>query len=112
MDLQIFKLEYSWYEGDCGSILLAKNVSLDEFEKDLIKSRDFAISLLGKKSSEEGYDIECLPEYYSKIIEFLKSKLGYLECRYDKNLTYSVDDYFNSSINIFKSESKVDRIQL
>jgi len=47
--MNIFKLEYDWYEGEHEETLLGKETTEQEFEIDLIKARKFAESLIGNK---------------------------------------------------------------
>ena len=49
MEFNLFKIKYTWYEGEYEETSLGKNVKIEEFEKDLIGARDFAKSLIGKK---------------------------------------------------------------
>ncbi len=111
--MKIFKIEYNWYEGEHSETLLGKNVKTDEFEKDLIKAQKFAESLIGKeiKNGEylgKGYRVTCLPEYYEQIIWFLTTKLGYIDCDFDKDIKYAVDDDSNKKIQLSKAEKKTE----
>jgi len=95
--IHIFKIRYEWHEGDFGETLLAKDVTKEQFEKDLIEARDFAESLKGKEIKEvsslgKGYSTECLPEFYAQIIWFLTEKKGYSDCQYDESEEYYIDD--------------------
>jgi hypothetical protein len=115
--MNIFKIEYYWPEDEHGETLLGKNVERKEFEKDLIKAKKFAESLIGKEIKEEsylgkGYRVQCLPEYYEQIIWFLTEKLGYSECQYNENITYNLDDYANKKIEITKNEKKTEMRKL
>lgn len=110
-ELNIFKVEYDWCEGEHGEELLGKSVERKEFEKDLIKAKNFAKSLIGKeiKSGEylgKGYIVQCLPEYYRQIIWFLEKKLGYIICCFDKNISYSIEDFSENEIYVNKTENK------
>ena len=96
--MNIFKIEYNWYEDDHEEVLLGKNVEREEFEKDLIKAKEFAESLIGIEIKEreylgKGYRVDCLPEYYSQIVWFLTEKLGYIICSYDTKITYDINDH-------------------
>jgi len=95
-ELTIFKIEYSWYEGEYSKTYLAKDVDLKTFEKDLIEARNFAQSLIGKEVEHDylgkGYSVECRPEYYEQIIWYLINKLEYFSCSIEKDVTYDVDD--------------------
>jgi hypothetical protein len=113
-DFNIFKIEYNWYEGEHSEVLIGKRVSIKEFEKDLIKAKQFAESLIGKKIKfgeylGKGYRVECLPEFYAQILWYLTEKLGYIYCYYDENICYSVDDLLEKKIQITKFEKKIER---
>ncbi len=113
-NLNIFKIEYDWYEEDHEDILLGKDIKKEQFEKDLIKAKEFAESLIGKEIQEggylgKGYSVECLPEYYHQIVWFLIEKLGYIKCDYDEDITYYVEDDSDKKISVNKSEKKIER---
>lgn len=95
----IFKIEYNWCEGEHEETFMEKDVDKDQFERDLIKAKEFAESLMGKEVKDnylgKGYSVECLPEYYEQIIWFLTNKMGYIECYFDDNISYHVDDNNN-----------------
>ena len=115
--MKIFKIEYQWYEGEHDETLLGKNVEVDKFEKDLIKAKEFAESLIGKDIKEgeylgKGYRVSCLPEYYEQIIWFLTTKLQYVECDYDNNIKYAVDDNSDKKIHLSKAEKKIERVDI
>lgn len=115
--MRIFKIEYHWYEGEYDKTLIGKDVSDEEFEKDLIKAKEFAESLIGNeiKNGEylgKGYKVSCLPEYYEQIIWFLKTKLGYVECDYDTDIKYAVDDDQDKKIHLSKSVKKVEWVDI
>jgi len=114
--MKIFKIQYNWYEGEYDDALLGKDVEKVEFERDLVKAKDFAISLLGKESRElgKGYRVECRPEYYQQIIWYLEEKLGYVRCWMDDYVYYDVDDNHSpeEKISVIKSERKVERNNL
>lgn len=110
-NLNIFKIRYEWYEGDCGETLLAKDTPKEQFEKDLIEAKNFAENLKGRKINEgsylgKGYTVECLPEFYEQIIWFLTEKKGYSECMYYDSEEYYVDDGINKEIDIQKRVQK------
>ena len=97
--MNIFKIYYDWYEGEHEEILLGKTIDKEEFEKDLVEAKNFAINLIGKKINDhnylgKGYAIECLPEYYEQIIWYLTNKLGYIDCCFDEDISYKVDDNY------------------
>ena len=39
--MNIFKIEYNWYEGEHEEILLAKDTEREQFEKDLLEAKKF-----------------------------------------------------------------------
>ncbi len=116
-ELNLFKVEYHWVEGEYNSSLLGKAVEREEFEKDLLKAKEFAQSLMGKEIKGYdylgvGYTIECLPQFYAQIVWFLIEKLGYLNCRFQESISYDVDDWPDKKIMIHKSEIKTERREL
>ena len=115
LKMNIYKIEYYWHEGEHEETFLAKDVSKDEFEKDIIKAREFAESLIGKGMEYDylgkGYSVECLPQYYRQIIWFLTNKLGYIDCLIDSEISYQIEDYENRII-IQKSEKKIETKEL
>lgn len=115
--MRIFKIEYQWYEGDYSETLLGKDVSAEEFEKDLIKAKEFAESLIGKNINKgeylgKGYKVECLPEFYEQIIWFLITKLGYIDCDYDTDVKYAVDDNSDKKIHLSKALKNIEWVDL
>ena len=118
-EIRIFKIEYSWCEGDYDKSLVGKNVSVKEFEKDLKEARNFAESLIGIEVERDylgkGYAVECLPEFYRQIIWFLINKKGYLECEYNYLMSYDIDDSTRSGkieIIINKVEKITEREEI
>ena len=115
--MNIFKVEYSWYEGEHEETLLGKNVEREEFEKDLIKSKEFAEKLIGKEIREgeylgKGYSVECLPQYYRQVIWFLTEKLGYVELYFDEDISYDINDSSDKNLSVTRFEKKVDSVEL
>ena len=113
-DIRLFKICYQWYEGEYQETLLGKQVTEEEFEKDITEARKFAQSLLGKEIEEgsylgKGYSVACLPEYYHQIIWFLVEKKRYMECSSDKDVEYYVED--GSTENPIAVEKKVKKIE-
>jgi hypothetical protein len=113
--MNIFEITYTWYEGEEDKTYLGKEVNKSEFEKDLIKAKEFAKSLLGieiKKGEYlgKGYNTECLPEFYSQIIWFLINKKKYIECFLDDS-DYSVDDS-EDKIIIDKIDNVIKRTRI
>ena len=108
-DINVFKVEYYWYEGEHEETSLAKDVNKEEFEKDLLEARNFAEKLKGVEIKEgeylgKGYTIECLPEFYGQIIWFLINKKEYKECQLNEDISYTIDDDSNKKIGITKDE--------
>jgi len=118
--MKIYKIKYYWYEGEMETNYVAKAVTEEQFEKDIIKAKDFAKSLLGIKIKGfkpylgKGYSVECLPEYYEQIIWYLIKKLGYIKCEIDNYITYVVDDEvdYREKIIIIKRESLIKDTQI
>lgn len=115
--MNIFKIEYYWYEGEHEEILLAKDVEIEQFEKDLLEAKKFAEKLKGREIKEgeylgKGYRIECLPEFYEQIIFFLKEKKEYFECNFNDDISYFIDDDSSKKINITKSEKIIKNEEL
>ena len=114
--INIFKIEYYWPEDEHEITYLGKDVSQEEFEKDLTKAREFAEGLIGKKVDGnylgKGYSVECLPEFYKQIIWFLVEKLNYVECNIDDDISYYIDDNSNKKIGITKSEKQIKNSEL
>lgn len=116
--LNIFKIFYDWFEGEHREILLAKQISIEEFENDLIKAKDFAESLIGMKIEGyeylvKGYNVQCLPEYYNQIIWFLTEQEGYNECSVNKYIEYRIDDYSDENkITVSKKICKIETEEL
>ncbi|RLE45802.1 hypothetical protein DRJ22_03535 [Candidatus Woesearchaeota archaeon] len=116
-DFNIFRIEYNWYEGEHSETLVGKEVSIEEFEKDLIKAKQFAESLIGKKikSGEylgRGYRVECLLEFYEQILWCLTEKLGYIYCYYKEDIYYDIDDLPEKKIQITKFEKKIEKKEI
>ncbi len=110
--MRIFKIEYHWYEGEYDYNILVKDVSHKEFEKDLIKAKEFAESIVDNKIKEgdylgKGYCIVCLPEFYEQIIWYLKNKLNYIDCYFDEYIKYSVSDDMSKKISISRGEKNI-----
>ena len=116
--MNIYNIEYDWYEGEHEDTLVAKDVKQEEFEKDIIEAKKFAESLIGKETNRkegqyfsdligEGYAVECLPEYYKTIIWYLIEKKGYIEVSYNEHYSYDVNDD-----GIWEDDKKVGRINI
>ena len=116
-ELNIFKIEYYWYEEEHEEILLIKDVKREEFEKDLLEAKQFAEKLKGIEIKEgvylgKGYRIECLPKFYEQIIWFLTEKKGYKKCQFDEDISYVIDDDSNKEINITQTEKTTKMTEL
>jgi len=68
MSLNIFKISYSWYDGDKDEVFLVKDISENDFEKELMVCVHNAYTNI----TEE--DIVCVPVWYGKIIELMLEK--------------------------------------
>jgi len=100
-ELNLFKLEYSWYEGEYNNIVLATTKKKEEIEKDLKEANK-------KTKIKEGVD--CLPTKYNLIINFLERR-GYIICNFIKDQIYSVDDdVVRKKKNTYKIENKESKI--
>ncbi|MEK6948230.1 MAG: hypothetical protein AABX19_03210 [Nanoarchaeota archaeon] len=115
--MNIFKIEYNWYEGEHEEILLAKDTEREQFEKDLLEAKKFAEKLKGNEIKDgeylgKGYRIECLPEFFEQIIFFLKEKKQYIECSFNSDISYFIEDNIDKEINITKSESIIKNEEL
>ena len=96
--LHLFKLQYSWYEGEFGSTILATTKENEEIEQDL---REIANSIRINRKKEEGAH-DCLPEAYRRIVNFLEQK-GYTVCYFLSDPEYYVDDVgFIKNIRLHK----------
>ena len=116
-ELNIFKVEYYWYEGEHEETLLIKDIKKEEFEKDLLEAKKFAEKLKGIEIKEgeylgKGYKIECLPEFYEQIIWFLTEKKAYKECQLNEDISYIIDDDSNKEIEITKNEKTTKKTKL
>jgi hypothetical protein len=118
--MNIFRIEYHWYEDDYDSTLIGKDVEREVFEKDLKEAILFAESLKGKKIKDydylgKGYSVECLPEYYEQVIWYFIYKLGYTEIEYEDRYSYEIDEDYDETIKRQKIEAiklinKTDRV--
>jgi len=116
-ELNVFKVEYFWYEGEHEQIFLAKDTKMEEFEKDLLEAKNFAEKLKGIEIKEvkylgKGYKVECLPEFYAQIIWFLIEKKEYKECYLNGDISYIIDDNQKKEIDITKKEEITKRTEL
>jgi len=114
--MEIFKISYTWYEGEYEETYLGKDVNKKEFEKDIAEARKFAQNLVGKKADKgeylgKGYEVECLPEYYNQIIWFLINKKGYIDCAIDDS-EYYVGDEMEHKIIIERKDEKITRTKI
>ena len=96
--LHLFKLQYSWYEGEFGSTILATTKEKEEIEQDI---REIASSIrIDRKKEECAHD--CLPEAYRRIVNFLEQK-GYTVCYFLSDPEYYVEYIrFLKSIKLYK----------
>lgn len=82
--LNLFKLQYSWHEGEFQSCILATTKEQKQIEKDL-KEAASSVKIDEKKEK----DVDCLPTAYDKIVNILTRK-GYTVCYFIKDPVYSV----------------------
>lgn len=95
--LHLFKLEYSWYEGEHQSTILAAAKEQEEIEQDI---RDAANSLKTYQIEEKVRIYKS--DAYQKIISILEQK-GYMVCYFLSDPEYYVDDVgFIDNIKIQK----------
>ncbi|MDD3175219.1 MAG: hypothetical protein PHU51_01970 [Candidatus Nanoarchaeia archaeon] len=103
--MNIFRIKYEWYEGEENEIFLSNNVTKEQFEKDLKESRNYVYKLI---NSDKNSSITCLPKYYEQIVWFLINKLNYVECHYDEDSIYYVDDEVGSEKIFVKRKDRKD----
>ncbi|MEK6828315.1 MAG: hypothetical protein AABX78_03110 [Nanoarchaeota archaeon] len=84
--LHLFKLEYSWYEGEFQSTILATTREKEEIEQDI---REIANSIRIDRKKEDAFD--CKPEAYRRIVNALVQK-GYVVCYFLSDPEYYVDE--------------------
>ena len=65
MTYNVFKVSYYWYEGEEEHTFLTKDITNEEFEKDLKECRD-------KIDLEK--EVSCLPNWYKQLISFMEEK--------------------------------------
>ena len=53
--MQIFKIQYDWYEGEHNETLITKDVEESEFKKDILEAAAFAESLKGTEIKDYNY---------------------------------------------------------
>ena len=110
----IFRIRYDWYDGEHNEALIAKEISKESFEEDLLKAKEFAKGLIGKKVQGDylgkGYRVECLPAYYEQILWHLTNKSGYIYCDFYEDVEYSVED--DNPLTIIRTEKKSERNEL
>ena len=96
--LHLFKLQYSWYEGEFQSTILATTKEKEEVEQDL---REITSSIRIDRKKEEGAH-DCLPEAYRRIVNFLEQK-GYMVCYFLSDPEYYVEEIgFLKSVKLYK----------
>ena len=85
-NLNLFKLQYSWYEGEFDSTILATTKEQKEIENDL-KEAVGSVKIDAKKEKA----VDCLPEAYERIVNILTQK-GYVVCYFLIDPDYYVRD--------------------
>ena len=99
--LNLFKLQYTWYDGEHQSTILATKKEQNEIEEDL---KEAASSIRIDRKKEKAVD--CLPEAYRRIIDILRQK-GYVVCYF-----LSDPDYYVREAEIIKrTKSRKYRIE-
>ncbi len=116
-ELNIFKVEYYWYEEEHEETILIKDVKPEEFEADLLEAKRFAEKIKGTEIKEgeylgKGYKIECLPEFYEQVIWFLTEKKQYKIGLLNEEISYIIKDGSNKEIGITKNERITKRTNL
>ena len=103
--LNLFKLQYSWYEGEFQSCIFATNKDKKEIEKDLKESVD-SVEIDEKKEK----DVDCLPTAYARVIETLEKK-GYSPCYFIEDPVYITRDWEkkNKKFNVYAIENEEKR---
>ena len=84
--LHLFKLQYSWYEGEFQSTILATAKEKEEIEHDL---KEIGNSIRIDRKKED--TVDCKPEAYRRIISILEQK-GYIVCYFLSDPEYYVDE--------------------
>lgn len=106
--LYLFKLEYSWYEGEHQSTILAIAKEKEEIEKDLQEIAN-SINSDGKKENV----IEYKPHAYREIVSILEQK-GYMVCYFLSDPEYEVEETrFLKRIGAYKYMvlNKVEKVE-
>ena len=87
--LNLFELEYNWFDGEHSSYILATTKEQHEIEKDL---KEIAESVKIDEIDEIGSPsvIDCLPTAYDRIIDALVEK-GYIICTFVDDPLYKVE---------------------
>ena len=104
--LNLFKLQYSWYEGEFQSCIFATNKDKKEIEKDLKED----VSSV-KIDWDDDKEVDCLPTAYEKVIETLEKK-GYAPCYFIEDPIYVVRDWEkkrNKKFNMYTIENEEKR---
>ncbi|MBN2421832.1 hypothetical protein JXB41_01280 [Candidatus Woesearchaeota archaeon] len=110
--LKVFKIKYTWYEGEEWTTYLTKDVETNVFEKDLKQSYKKA-KIIAKELEEKGKGVDCRPEYYEHAINLLK-KQGYKEIDVEVNETYPtyyINDHYVELEYFFRKRRKIVEIK-
>jgi len=109
--MQLYKISYDYYEGEHEETLLAKDVDKEQFDKDIMEAKDYAQSLIGLKYKKSNfsvpYSVECLPEFYNKIVDYLETQKGYVEIHTNDDIHYEVQDSGTQ-----EKEISVDKVEI
>ena len=84
--LHLFKLHYTYYEGEHQSTILATTKEQNEIEKDLKE----AVNSVKINRKEENLS-DCVPEAWERVINILKQK-GYVVCYFLLHPDYYVEE--------------------
>lgn len=92
---RIFKLEYTWYDGEQESVFIITDLTEEEFEKKLTQFYEDV-------KKEGGY----IPHYFNFIIEMFE-KLGYAVTYTYENGIYDVGDNKISKLEVKKEWKEI-----
>ena len=103
-ELNLFKLEYHWYEGEYWSTIMGSTKSPEEIEKEL---REIVEQL--RITEEDG---DYLPNAYHAVICALEER-GYFTCRFVSSPLFEIDDgkYNKDKPNTYIIKRKVESFE-
>lgn len=100
--LLAYKLEYYWYEGEHNSIHLAKDVTEEEFIKDLQQAIQRVANLDLSDSKYDSY--HSLPSDYREVIAEME-ELGYQAIDVDDRTTFEIDEEWGRKLLVSKKST-------